>query len=280
MRYGLYVPNLGEQVGARALAQLAQEAEEAGWDGMFLWDHILYKSPQSPEVTDPWIALAAMAMVTKRIRLGTIVTPIARRHPWKLARETVTLDHLCNGRLTLGVGLGQPARTEFAQFGDESDQRTRAARLDEGLEVLTGLWSGQPFAFKGEHYRVHRTTFVPTPVQSPRIPIWVAGIWPRSKPFQRAARWDGVVPLRHGGAMSPQDILDMRAAMERVKPLPETFDIIKIYSMSMKDRRRRAQEVARFAEVGVTWWLDSMPPARDSLDALREHIAQGPVREE
>jgi alkanesulfonate monooxygenase SsuD/methylene tetrahydromethanopterin reductase-like flavin-dependent oxidoreductase (luciferase family) len=280
MLYGLYVPNLGEQVSARALAQLAREAEEAGWDGMFLWDHILYKSPQSPPVIDPWIALAAMAMVTKRIRLGTAVTPIARRHPWKLARETVTLDHLCDGRLTLGVGLGQPARTEFAQFGDESDQRTRAARLDEGLEVLTGLWSGQPFSFKGEYYRVHRTTFLPTPLQSPRIPIWVAGIWPRPKPFQRAAKWDGVVPLRHGGAMSPQDIRDMRVAMERVQPLPEHFDIVKIHSVGTKDRERNEQEAACFAEVGVTWWLDSLFPARNSLDALREHIAQGPARVE
>jgi alkanesulfonate monooxygenase SsuD/methylene tetrahydromethanopterin reductase-like flavin-dependent oxidoreductase (luciferase family) len=278
MRYGLYVPNLGEQVSARVLAQLAQEAEEAGWDGMFLWDHILYKSPQSPAVIDPWIALAAMAMVTERIRLGTVVTPIARRHPWRLARETVTLDHLCNGRLTLGVGLGQPARTEFAQFGDESDQRTRAAKLDEGLEVLTGLWSGKPFAYKGEHYRVHRTTFLPTPVQVPRIPIWVAGVWPRPKPFRRAAKWDGVVPLRHGGAMSPQDVVAMRAEMEREESLPENFDIVKIHMVGTKDRGKRAQEAARFAEVGVTWWLDSLFAIGDSLDALREHIRRGPIR--
>jgi probable F420-dependent oxidoreductase len=279
MYYGLYIPNLGEQVNARMLAQLAQEAEGAGWDGMFLWDHILYKSPKSPPVIDPWIALAAMATVTRRIRLGTIVTPIARRHPWKLARETVTLDHLSGGRLTLGVGLGQPARTEFAQFGDESDQRMRAAKLDEGLEVLTGLWTGQPFSYKGEHYRVHRTTFLPAPVQSPRIPIWVAGVWPRPKPFRRAAKWDGVIPLRHGGQMTPQDIVDMRAAMERAQPLPETFDIVKIHSMGIKDRRRSAQEAARFADVGVTWWLDSLFPDHSSLDALRDYIGQGPVRE-
>ncbi len=279
MHYGLYIPNLGDQMTARVLAELAREAEEAGWDGVFLWDHILYKSPQSPPVIDPWIALAAMAMVTERIRLGTVVTPIARRHPWKLARETVTLDHLSNGRLTLGVGLGQPARTEFAQFGDESDQKTRAAKLDEGLDVLTGLWTGQPFAYKGEHYRVHRTTFLPAALQSPRIPIWVAGIWPRPKPFLRAAKWDGVIPLRHGGPMTAQDIVAMRAAMERVQPLPETFDIVKIHSVGTQDRRRSAQEAARFAEVGVTWWLDSLFTARNSLDALREHILQGPARE-
>ena len=133
MHYGIYTPNFGDDLDVRSLATLAQEAEESGWDGFFLWDHILYRANPPVKMVDPWIALTAIAMVTERIRIGTTVTPLARRHPWKLARETVSLDHLSIGRLTLGVGLGDPSTTEFAQFGEESDNRIRAAKLDEDL---------------------------------------------------------------------------------------------------------------------------------------------------
>jgi alkanesulfonate monooxygenase SsuD/methylene tetrahydromethanopterin reductase-like flavin-dependent oxidoreductase (luciferase family) len=175
MQYGIYLPNFGDEISPRALADLACEAEQAGWDGFFLWDHILYSKTQKLRMVDPWIALAAMAMKTERIRLGTSVTPLPRRRPWKLARETVSLDHLSNGRLILSVGLGEPGDAEFGQFGEETDIKVRAAKLDVGLDVLAGLWRGKSFSYQGKYYQVQKTVFLPPPVQTPRIPVWVGG---------------------------------------------------------------------------------------------------------
>ena len=166
MRFCISIPNFGEYADVRRLAELAKEAEENGWDGCFLWDHINGWT-QEPMV-DPWVALAVMAAATSRIRLGTMVTPLARRRPWKLARETVTLDHLSGGRLILGVGLGFPPEEEFTRLGEDADDRARARKLDEGLAVLTGLWSGEPFSFQGDEFEIDEATFLPRPLQQPR----------------------------------------------------------------------------------------------------------------
>src|SRR5262249_33648633 len=163
------------------------EAEQVGWDGVFVWDVIYEADQPDAPVTDPWIALAAMAMRTERIRLGALLTPLARRRPWKVARETVALDHLSHGRLIFGAGLGYQA-LGFTPSGEAYEPTTRAGKLDEGLAILTGLWTGRPFQFGGKHYQVDVPSFLPTPVQSPRIPIWLGGYWPNRKPFQRAAR--------------------------------------------------------------------------------------------
>jgi alkanesulfonate monooxygenase SsuD/methylene tetrahydromethanopterin reductase-like flavin-dependent oxidoreductase (luciferase family) len=156
MQYGIYLPNFGNEIFPRLLADMASEAKDAGWDGFFLWDHILYSKTQKLRMVDPWIALAAMAMKTERIRLGTSVTPLPRRRPWKLARETVSLDHLSNGRLILSVGLGEPGDAEFGQFGEETDIKVRAAKLDEGLDVLAGLWRGKSFSYQGNTTRYRK----------------------------------------------------------------------------------------------------------------------------
>jgi len=201
VRYGVSVPNFGVGVDARAITELAREAEEAGWDGFFLWDHLLAFSPGSVPVVDPWVALTAVALSTSRLRLGPMVTPLPRRRPVKLARETVSLDHLSGGRLILGVGIGAMPY-EWNYLGEEPDARVRGAMLDKGLEVLAGLWSGEPFDHHGEYYRVAgdppeqdwRAIFYPPPLQRPRVPIWVAGTWAVKAPFRRAARWDGAVP--------------------------------------------------------------------------------------
>jgi len=191
MRYAVNVPNFAEYADVRAAAALAAEAEAAGWDGFFVWDHIVFAKEQRLPVADPWILLAAVALATERLRLGPMVTPLARRRPWKVARETVTLDHLSGGRLILGVGLGTPAADEYGAFGEPTDPRVRAAMLDEALEVLTLLWSGETVSFHGEHFRLDEVAFRPTPVQRPRIPIFVAGAWPRPPPRRRAVRGDG-----------------------------------------------------------------------------------------
>jgi alkanesulfonate monooxygenase SsuD/methylene tetrahydromethanopterin reductase-like flavin-dependent oxidoreductase (luciferase family) len=278
MKTGLYLANFGAQAHPRAYAELAAEAEQAGWDGFFLWDHILYNRSQKLPMLDPWITLSAAAMSTQRLRLGTTVTPVARRRPWKLARETVTLDQLSNGRLVLSVGLGEPADAEFTQFGEDGGRAVRAKKLDEGLAILNGLWSGRSFQFQGEHFQVLRTTFLPPPLQQPRIPVWIGGFWPNPGPFHRAARWDGVIPLAHGGLPAPQDIA---AILDFIRPLRAStapFDAVVIGTRPRSDRdgRQTARRIREFEAAGATWWLQSLYMERNSTDALRESIRRGP----
>jgi alkanesulfonate monooxygenase SsuD/methylene tetrahydromethanopterin reductase-like flavin-dependent oxidoreductase (luciferase family) len=198
MRYAVNVPNFEDYSDVRTVAALAADAEAAGWDGFFVWDHLAFVKAWRLRIADPWVLLTGVALATERLRLGPMVTPLPRRRPWKLARETVTLDRLSGGRLVLGVGLGEPPEDEYGSFGEPTDPVVRAAMLDEGLEVLTRLWSGETVSFAGRHYRVDEVAFRPTPVQRPRIPIWVAGAWPRPGPLRRAARFDGSCPLKVG----------------------------------------------------------------------------------
>ena len=162
------LPNVREYADPRLLVELAEEAEAAAWNGVFVWDHIAREEDPSIPATDPWIAVAGMAVATRRVRLGIMVTPLARRRPWKVAREVVALDALSSGRFTLGVGLGGGAQNEFAAFGENADARVRAELLDEGLAILDGLWSGEPFSYEGDHYRVSGAEFTPRAVQQPR----------------------------------------------------------------------------------------------------------------
>ncbi|MDP9364041.1 MAG: LLM class flavin-dependent oxidoreductase, partial [Chloroflexota bacterium] len=210
MRYGLNLPPFGDFADPRALAALARDAEAAGWDGFFIWDHVVY-DPSFHPIADPWVGLAAVALATERVRLGTLVTPLARRRPWQVAREAASLDRLSGGRLVLGVGLGDPAPWDFGFFGEEEDARVRARRLDEGLEIVAGLWSGRPVSHEGEHCRLREVTFLPTPVQRPRVPIWVGGWWPNKPPMRRAARWDGVVPGARERALTPDEVRELVA---------------------------------------------------------------------
>ncbi len=277
MNYGLYLPNFGDETSARSLATLAREAEGAGWDGFFLWDHIVYRARPPVHMVDPWIALTAMAMTTERIRLGTTVTPVPRRRPWILARETASLDQLSGGRVILGVGLGDPPNLEFAQFGEEADNRIRAAKLDEGLDILAGLWSGQPFGYVGTQYKVKKITFQPPPLQTPRILIWVAGFWPNKAPFRRAARWDGVIPLQQGG-LEPEDVATIATYIKEHRTANSPFDIVKIGSTPGNNSKKASKLVNPFAAVGVTWWLESLFTERNSLEAMRRRILQGPPK--
>jgi alkanesulfonate monooxygenase SsuD/methylene tetrahydromethanopterin reductase-like flavin-dependent oxidoreductase (luciferase family) len=277
MRYALYLPNFGAQHSARALAELAHETEEASWDGFFLWDHVINEAQGVPLV-DVWVALAAMAMTTSRIRLAATVTPLPRRRPWKLARETVSLDHLSNGRLTLGVGLGVPA--EFEHFGENSDNQVRAAKLDEGLEILAGLWSGKPFEHHGQAYQVEKTTFSPPCLQQPRIPVWVGGWWPTKAPFRRAARWDGVIPLKQSGdnLLEPEDVKEVRDFIHQERTSDDPFDIAIISWTDPSDPAAAADKVAAYAEAGTTWWLESLYMQCNSLDEMRQRIHLGPPK--
>ena len=279
MRFGLDLTIFGELADPALLAELAAEAEQAGWDGFFLWDHVA--TEHDPHVTDPWIALTAAALRTTRIRLGPMVTPLPRRRMTKLARETVALDHLSGGRLILGVGLGANDELEFTNFGDQGDRRTRAAVLDESLDLLDLLWSGQPVDYQGQHLRVSSTPFLPRPLQQPRIPVWVAGMWPYQRPMRRAAAWDGAFPLKAGEGFEYQLTPDeLRAVIDFVTPLRQgggPYDIVHAGLLSGDQERDRAR-TQRYADAGVTWWLEHIYPGRMPLEEVRRFIRLGPPR--
>jgi hypothetical protein len=277
MQYGFIIPR-GD---LRTIIEQAVAAEAAGWDGVFYWDGIYIES-MGP-MYDPWVTLAAMAMRTERVRLGAVLTPVSRRRPWKLARETVTLDHLSGGRLVLPVGLGALDDGGFGRVGEPTDRKTRAELLDEGLAVLTGLWSGEPFSFHGAHYQVEEMTFLPPPVQQPRIPIWVVGAWPRPKSMDRALRYDGLLPAKvnadgTAGEVTPADLVAMREYIAAHRTASTPFDILWEGETPGDDPARAAALVRPWAEAGATWWMESRWTTED-VAAVMARIRQGPPRD-
>ncbi len=275
MKYGFIIPG-GD---LHRIIQLGKDAEAAGWDGVFYWDAIYIASVGL--MYDPWIVLAAIAMQTRRVRIGAMLTALARRRPWKVARETVTLDHLSKGRLILPVGLGALDDGGFTKVGESLDRKIRAERLDESLEILTGLWSGKPFTYKGKHYHLGRMTFRPPPLQSPRIPIWVVGAWPRIKSMQRVLRYDGLIPtkMKPDGSFTkvlPEDIRAMREYVDENRTQQTHFDIIKEGETPVEKPQRASKVVQPYAEAGVSWWLESRWSAKG--DDVRKRIVAGPPR--
>ena len=265
----------------RTVAELAAEAETAGWDGVFYYDAIAIGD--SP-LYDPWVVMAAMAMRTEGVRLGAIVTPPSRRRPWKLAREAMTLDRLSNGRLVLPVGLGALDDAGFGNVGEPTDARTRAELLDETLAILDGLWTGQPFGFEGRHYRFGPMTFRPTPVQRPRIPIWVIGAWPHERSMRRAIRWDGIIVQAQDEAgrpaTGPEPLRHVLEYVRRERPpdlVDQPFDVIVDGSTPADDPDAAAATARAHAEAGATWWTE-VDWGDTSLDAMRDRIAAGPPR--
>ena len=297
MQFGVTLPNLGVGSDPRTLADLAAEAEGAGWDGVFVWDAVysahwdaVYRDdPHGRATLDPWIVLTAIAMRTERVRIGAVVTPLSRRRPWKLARETVTLDHLSGGRLILPVGLGSLGDGAISKVGEPTDRKIRAQRLDESLDILTGLWSGRPFSYRGEHYRVDEMTFRPPPVQAPRIPIWVVGAWPRPASMRRAARWDGVIASRMTAdgdfvELSPEEVRTMRASLAEQRPGGAAYDIVLEGALPGEDPTAAIETVRPYSEAGATWWLEDVwklleGPA-GAVERMRTRIRQGPPSRE
>lgn len=271
MKYGFVLP-YGD---ARTAADFAYEAERAGWDGFFIWEPVWG--------IDTWVSLTAAAMRTQRIRLGTMLTPLSRMRPWKLASETATLDNLSNGRVILSVGLGA-VDTGFKEFGEVTNRKTRAELLDEGLDILTGLWRGQPFSYSGKHYRIKETKFFlpPPPVQKPRIPIWVVGAWPRMKSMRRAIKYDGLLPAVMGEdgklrQVTPNDIRATEAWIEANRIETTPFDIVMEGKTPGDDLTKAAKILRPWSGAGVTWWIEAMWGASDPKLVLRR-IRQGPGR--
>ena len=276
MKYGFIIPG-GE---IHTVADLARDAEAAGWDAAFYWDGI---NIQDTPMYDPWVTMAAMATRTERVRLGAIISPLSRRRPWKVARETVSLDHLSSGRLIVPVGLGALDDGGFGKVGEPTDRKTRAELLDESLAILTGLWSGEPFSYDGKHYHLDTMTFLPKPVQSPRIPICVVAAWPSERSMARALRYDGLLPnVRNADGEprdpTPDDIREIAAYVAERRDQPTPFDIIMEGETPGDDPAKAAEIVRPFAEAGATWWNESRWGAMGDVELVRARIRQGPPR--
>ena len=249
MRCGLYVAPFGELADVAVLADVGVRAEAAGWDGVFLWDHVMTYDPI--DVADPWIALTAIALATERVRLGAMVTPLARRRPWDVARQVAVLDRLSGGRMVFGAGLGGDSRGELTAFGEERDPRARAALLDEALEVVLALWSGEPVTRDGPAFPLQGARVLPTPLQEPRPPVWLACVWPHRRPLRRAARYDGVFPVSHHWALSGDELRELMAVIAEHRPAGAgPFDLVVV-----NHERPGPERMAELAGGGATWWL-------------------------
>jgi len=276
MRYGF----IGTFGTAQEILTLAAEAERAGWDAFFYWDGI---SVGPMDTFDPWVLLGAVAARTERVLLGAIINPLSRRRPWKVARETLTLDHVSGGRAILPVGLGAVDDGGFTRVSDEpTDRRDRAARLDETLEFLDLAWQGEPFSFTGQHYQSQDLVFRPRPIQRPRIPIWVVALHPNARSMGRAARYDGVLPNPGGGPepeYGPDFVRDVVGwlADHRDPQLPPS-EVVMEGTSPIGDLAAAAAQVSALADAGATWWIESMWSDPCSPDDLLARVRQGPPR--
>ena len=277
MKFGVVMRT---DVPLASIADLAREAESSGWDGFFLWDSFAGQ--------DPWVLLTSVALRTERIHFGPLVTAPSRRRPWQLASETATLDHLSHGRVILPVGLGAAEDLGFARFGEATDRKLRAELLDESIDILQGLWSGKPFSYQGKHYNLHEVSFQLTPVQSPRIPIWVVAAWPVQKSLGRALRCDGILPVKAtpegiSSFLTPEDIRAIRAYVHQHRGHLTAFDIVIEGETPGEGIPPTRAIVQPFAEAGATWWLEdaaATPYKIGGLEGIRTRIQQGPPRME
>ncbi len=286
MQYALSMPPFGDFADPHMLMDAARRAEAAGWDGFFVWDHIFWDPSFHPNL-DAWVGLAGVATATTRMRIGTMLTPLPRRRPWKVARETTTLDRLSNGRLTLGVGIGSPEQWDYGFFHEETDAKLRARKLDEALDILTGLWRGKPFRYSGEQYQLEEVTFKPTPIQTPRIPIWVGGFYPNKPPLRRAAKWDGCYLIKEG-VMEPDDFRQALAYIRQHRTTDAPFDVAGGAVLPDDPGAARAR-VQAYADAGLTWWMEPVDPwsmgapweapwQPDYTRKMLDRIDRGPIR--
>ena len=261
MQHGIFVAPFGQLADPHKLVDLAATAEESGWDGLFLWDHVL--RPESNEILDTWVSLGAVAAATARIRIGPMVTPVPRRRPIKLAREILTVDLMSDGRLTIGVGSGVDTGGELSRFDEIVDGRVRGARLDEGLDVIARLLEGETLAHVGEHFRVDGVSLEPRPRQRPRPPIWCAARGTAMKPVRRAARYEGVFPIE-------VDADSFRRMLDEVIAARGSLDGFDVCLRTGYDGRPPP-----FAALGATWLLRAFPPVVE-LRYVFDAVVHGP----
>jgi alkanesulfonate monooxygenase SsuD/methylene tetrahydromethanopterin reductase-like flavin-dependent oxidoreductase (luciferase family) len=283
MRFSINIPNFGDFADAEAVATVARAAEAAGWDALFVWDHVVHDKRHRRSFGDPWILLTAAALATTRIKLGPMVTPIPRRRPEQVAREVSTLDNLSAGRVIFGAGLGGPIQDEYGSFGEPTDAKLLAERLDEGLDLLDRYWSGESVTHHGRHYQVDEVTLLPPPLQRPRVPVWIGGYWPHRRPMRRAARWDGAVPLflsaRHGHPPPVDEVRDLVAyiADHRDDDAGRPFEVVLGGASPTKPADTR-DLLGPLTEAGATWWDERRRIDDDvsRLEPVLRRIEAGP----
>ena len=267
MRHALFLPPFDALAQPDRLIELAVLAEASGWDGFFLWDHLLYAAPVR-DILDPYVCLGAIAQATSRIEIGPMVTPLIRRRPQVLARQAVTLDLLSRGRLVLGLGIGDDGGPggELSAFGETLDARDRGRQLDEGLAVLTGLLSGDRVEHQGEFYRAMDVAFEPTPLRPGGIPLWLATRWPNRAPIRRAARFQGVVVIQMD---DPGDVAVLREQLSDDGADLDDFDVVVLGN--------EHRPSSSWADVGVTWLMTRLGPYGLDFDEARARVAAGPM---
>lgn len=292
-KHGIVLPNWEVEGDPDRLVEYAVAAEEAGWDGVFLADHLIFP-PSGPAedhteygpFPDPWITLAGIATRTSEIRLGSWVTPVPRREPWQLARDLATLDRLSDGRVILGTGLGRSS--DYTTFGESWEPKQLGQRYDEALDIITGLWRGEPVSYDGEHYTVDEAVMLPTPVQEPRIPIIVGGLWPNKKPFHRGARWDGIIPHYPGDGIMPEGGLDGVAEGSDREPEAEVRAMLEYYQDIADDPgdvflpadppHRSSEWLQTCNDLGVTWLYTRPRDASGQWELSMDRIRRGPPK--
>ena len=271
--FGIAPPNVARFGNPRAAAHLASTAEDAGWDGYFIWDVLGFMWDNPRPTFDPWVILAAVAMATERIRLGTCVAVLPRYQPHLLAMTLASLDVLSEGRMTLGVGLGVSG-DEFSAFGESADLRVRAEKLVEGLVVMNRLWSGDEVSHRGTHFEVHDVVLDPLPVQQPRVPIWIGG--DSAPALRRAARWDGWIgptdPWKD--TWTPQDLVSFREKIEAESDSSEPVEIAWAGMSTPEDR----DMVEAYRQAGASWWIEVIDWTRGSYDEMLDRVGKGPPR--
>ena len=292
MKHAVYAPIFNDYADPKRLVELAVLAEDHGYDGFFLWDHLAFEPDGRLELADAMTTLGAIACRTERIRFGPMITPLARRRPWKVAKELTTLDTLSGGRLTFGVGLGEPTEIEFARFGEDPSGRVRAAKLDEGLQLIDQFLQGSTVNFDGEYFSIREATLAPRSVQHPRCPIWVAASLPARAGLRRATRWDGCFPVK-----VPASILDNTVSatewrewwltvddyayvaefIRDARGSLDGFDLIAAGSTLDSSAAEARSQLAAVAATGATWWFEWLDDKPGHFDAARDLIARGPV---
>lgn len=286
MRYSINIPNFGDFADVEKIMAIATAAERAGWDGLFIWDHVVHDKARrrGTPFADPWVAMTAIALSTQRLRFGPLLTPVARRRPEQLAREVATLDGLSRGRMIFAAGLGAPIEDEFGSFGDHAEAKEIAGRLDEGLELITRYWTGQRVDHDGHYYQAQDVELLPATVQQPRPPVWIGGYWPTRAPMRRAARWDGAVPLfqsaRHGVAPDPAEVADLVAFIAGQRQSMIDFEIV-VGGTTPGDPTSAAKIIRPLADAGATWWEERMPQTEGDFqrfEPILRRVEQGPPK--
>ncbi|WP_419996620.1 LLM class flavin-dependent oxidoreductase [Streptomyces boninensis] len=288
MRFSINIPNFGDFADPRNVATIATAAEESGWDGLFIWDHVHFRGYAGRPFGDAWMLLTAAALSTSRIRVGPLLTPVARYRPQQLARQVATLDNLSGGRVVFAAGLGGPVEDEYGSFGDSTDRRVLAERLDEGLELLGRFWTGEAVDHHGRHYQARDVSLLPATVQRPRPPVWIGGFWPNRPPMRRAARWDGAVPLfknaLHGYPPDRQDVRELITYVrghrdgDREGGTRRPFDLV-VGGVTPADAAKAKDVIGPLRDAGATWWderqIDPSPEV-DRLAPVLRRIEAGP----